>query len=114
MRAVQCLLVLVLLLWQASAGPAVSVLGHDPSSHPPALAAVSELTSRVASKAPRLNMKDARFPIPGPQDIEAIKKVAQILAMLGEQVIPAIIGEPSTGGAACDPVEDAPNDTVTE
>ncbi|XP_061721257.1 uncharacterized protein LOC133528065 isoform X2 [Cydia pomonella] len=113
MRAVQCLLVLVLLLWQASAGPAVSVLGHDPSSHPPALAAVSELTSRVASKGPRLNMKDARFPIPGPQDIEAIKKVAQILAMLGEQVIPAIIGEPSTGGA-CDPVEDAPNDTVTE
>ncbi|KOB69862.1 ABC-type transporter, integral membrane subunit [Operophtera brumata] len=30
--------------------------------------------------------QDPRLPIPTPQDIEAIKKVAQILVMLGEQL----------------------------
>lgn len=31
--------------------------------------------------------RDARLPLPTPQEIDALRKVAQILAMLGEQVL---------------------------
>ncbi|KAI8425472.1 hypothetical protein MSG28_007217 [Choristoneura fumiferana] len=79
---------------QAQRRMSTNELNHDASSHP----SLSELSTRVAPRAPLL--KDSRLPLPGPQDIEAIKKVAQILAMLAEQVIPAIIGEPP---GACAP-----------
>ncbi|XP_037963386.2 uncharacterized protein LOC119691041 [Plutella xylostella] len=73
---------------------------------------LGELGGHVARAA-----RDPRLPLPSAADIEAIKKVAQILAMLGEQVIPAIIGQPA--GAPCDPASavapaaaDPPNDPV--
>lgn len=37
--------------------------------------------------AARARSRDARLPLPTPQEIDAIRKVAQILAMLGEQVL---------------------------
>lgn len=55
---------------------------HDEPPHP--LAAVSELSSRLAAHAQR---EDARLPLPTPQELEAIKKVAQILVTLGAQVL---------------------------
>ncbi|XP_026761138.1 uncharacterized protein LOC113520072 [Galleria mellonella] len=58
------------------------------------LAAVSELTSRLATHTQHLQpLQEPRLPLPTPPDLETIKKVAQILVMLGEQVIPAVIGE---------------------
>ncbi|XP_059050830.1 uncharacterized protein LOC131845755, partial [Achroia grisella] len=81
---------------------------HDGEYHP--LAAVSELTSRLASHSQHLQpVQEARLPLPTPQDLETIKKVAQILVMLGEQVIPAIIGEkPSSNN------NDVSEDSVNE
>ncbi|XP_028167827.1 uncharacterized protein LOC114358144 [Ostrinia furnacalis] len=52
------------------------------------------------------------LPLPTSQKLEAIKKVAQILVMLGEQVIPAIIGDPPSPGNCEGAVEDVPNDIV--
>ncbi|CAG9789041.1 unnamed protein product [Diatraea saccharalis] len=79
---------------------------HGPEPH--TLAVVSELTSRLESRA-----QEARLPIPTPQDIETIKKVAQILIMIGEQVIPTIIGETPSGN--CDsPAADYPSDAINE
>ncbi|XP_028167848.1 uncharacterized protein LOC114358164 isoform X2 [Ostrinia furnacalis] len=75
-----CALLLVLIVENVWSGPAFY---HDPeSSHP--LSAVSGLSSRLAAHAQR---DDARLPLPTPQELEAIKKVAQILVMLGEQVL---------------------------
>lgn len=49
------------------------------------------LLEEVAGGARRVgagaHARDARLPLPTPQDIEALRKVAQILAMLGEQVL---------------------------
>ncbi|XP_028043532.1 uncharacterized protein LOC114252997 [Bombyx mandarina] len=76
-------------------------------------AVVSDLNSRLASHTPRLKAQEPRLPLPSLQELEAIKKVAQILIMLGDQVIPAIIGEPPKhlqppGGV------DVPNDPVND
>ncbi|XP_032521248.2 uncharacterized protein LOC116773006 isoform X1 [Danaus plexippus] len=72
----------------------------------------SELSSRVMSRTSRLQdvreARDARFPLPSPQDLEAIRKAAQILIMIGEQVIPSI-----TGGSPTDVLStEIPNDQV--
>ncbi|KAG6453222.1 uncharacterized protein LOC115445501 [Manduca sexta] len=76
------------------------------------LTVVSDLNSRLVSHSKRLQGQDARLPLPTPQDLEAIKKVAQILVTLGQQVIPAIIGEPQTSTPTM--VIDASNDPVNE
>ncbi|RVE49026.1 hypothetical protein evm_006272 [Chilo suppressalis] len=82
-------------------------LHHVSEAHPLA----SELSSRLAAHA-----QDARLPLPTPQDIEAIKKVAQILVMLGEQVIPLIIGDynPPNNINAPAPAVDVPMDSINE
>lgn len=49
-------------------------------------AVVSDLNSRLASHTPRLQAQEPRLPLPSLQELEAIKKVAQILIMLGDQV----------------------------
>ncbi|KAF9803459.1 hypothetical protein SFRURICE_005263 [Spodoptera frugiperda] len=71
------------------------------------------------------NPADARLPLPSPQDLDAIKKVAQILVTLGQQVlgsrysarvIPGIIGEPVPAPGGCEPAagaDDVPTDPVT-
>ncbi|CAB3236393.1 unnamed protein product [Arctia plantaginis] len=85
---------------------------YQSEGHP--LTLVSELTSRLGSHPARL--QDARLSLPTPQDLEAIKKVAQILIMLGQQVIPAIIGEPQTSPVPGEPIpagENITSDPVT-
>lgn len=62
----------------------------------PRLGVVSGLSQRLASHSaaaaaaaaadPRSG-PETRLPLPSPQELDAIKKVAQILIMLGEQVI---------------------------
>lgn len=52
-------------------------LGHGSDLLPPELSHKSR-----AGQHP-----DARLPLPTPQDLQAIKKVAEILVMLGQQVI---------------------------
>ncbi|CAD0246665.1 unnamed protein product [Spodoptera exigua] len=79
------------------------------------LSLVSELSSRLGAHPARL--QDARLPLPSSQDLEAIKKVAQILVTLGQQVIPGIIGEPVPAPGGCEPAaggggDDVPNDPV--
>lgn len=85
-------------------------LYYEPDARP--LAVVSELGQRLASHSrlqeagesrlslpsrlepvdsilgltSRLESSDSRLGLPTPQEIDAIKKVAQILVMLGEQV----------------------------
>ncbi|XP_060805340.1 uncharacterized protein LOC132902836 [Amyelois transitella] len=77
------------------------------------LAAAADLSSRLAAHTQHVqNIPDPRLPVPTPQDIEAIKKVAQILITLGQQVIPAIVGEPTAPSPMnCDPPEDAVDDS---
>ncbi|KAL4705446.1 hypothetical protein ACJJTC_012833 [Scirpophaga incertulas] len=97
------LLALVLFLGQTWSDP---VLHHDHDSPSHVVSSIKELSTRLASHA---HAVDARLPLPTPQEIDAIKKVAQILVMLGEQIIPAIIGESpasSTSGTPHDPVND--------
>ncbi|XP_035449789.2 uncharacterized protein LOC118275812 [Spodoptera frugiperda] len=102
-----CCVVSALLL-QAGANPAPL----QPEQRP--LSLVSELGSRLGAHPARL--QDARLPLPSPQDLDAIKKVAQILVTLGQQVIPGIIGEPVPAPGGCEPAagaDDVPNDPVT-
>ncbi|XP_045452996.1 uncharacterized protein LOC123662156 [Melitaea cinxia] len=92
---VRCLVALLFVLAEVSTSP-LSLIQSD---HPPLTA---ELSSRMAAHASRLQeSKDPRLPIPTPQDLEAIRKVAQVLVMLGEQVIPALINGagPENGGS---------------
>ncbi|XP_034833845.1 uncharacterized protein [Maniola hyperantus] len=88
------------------------------SDHPPLAA---ELTSRVAARASRLMQDtgaDTRLMVPGLQELAAMKKVAETLIMLGQQVIPSIIGEmPTTDlmGSILGmgtPTTEVPNDAV--
>ncbi|XP_026727409.1 uncharacterized protein LOC113493568 [Trichoplusia ni] len=75
------------------------------------LSLVSELSSRLGARPARL--PEARLPLPSPQELDAIKKVAQILVTLGQQVIPAIIGEPTAAPGVCEPPpDDVPSDPV--
>ncbi|XP_052744128.1 uncharacterized protein LOC112047733 [Bicyclus anynana] len=87
----------------------LSVIQPD---HPPLAA---ELSSRVAARASRLmqDSGDPRLGFPSMQELAAIKKVAETLIMLGQEVIPSIIGEIPIGviGASPSPVE-VPNDPV--
>uniref|UniRef100_A0A2A4K413 Uncharacterized protein n=1 Tax=Heliothis virescens TaxID=7102 RepID=A0A2A4K413_HELVI len=102
---------LAALVVQAWASPA-SLQSLQADSHP--LSLVSDLSSRLGAHPARL--QDARLPLPSPQDLDAIRKVAQILVMLGQQVIPAIIGEPSLPPAPCEPAGgggEVPNDPVS-
>ncbi|CAH4031382.1 unnamed protein product [Pieris brassicae] len=60
---------------------------------------------------------EPRLPLPGPQELEAIKRVAQLLVTIGEQVIPAIIGDnpahrPTSAPAPPHVVTDVPSDPV--
>uniref|UniRef100_A0A2H1VXW2 SFRICE_020429 n=1 Tax=Spodoptera frugiperda TaxID=7108 RepID=A0A2H1VXW2_SPOFR len=129
-----CCVVSALLL-QAGANPAqhmvvvgdahvcmcVCVQPLQPEQRP--LSLVSELGSRLGAHPARL--QDARLPLPSPQDLDAIKKVAQILVTLGQQVlgsrysarvIPGIIGEPVPAPGGCEPAagaDDVPTDPVT-
>ncbi|CAH2046133.1 unnamed protein product, partial [Iphiclides podalirius] len=80
---------------------------YHPTERTP-LAAVNELTSRLSAHPSRL--QEPRLP----PNIETIKKVAQILIMLGEQVIPGVIGEPPPHAAVPSPSEDIPNDPVAD
>ncbi|XP_045777082.1 uncharacterized protein LOC123875347 [Maniola jurtina] len=83
-------LVLILVLVLPTAWSRPLLLQPD---HPPLAA---ELTSRVAARASRLmqdTAADTRLMIPGLQELAAMKKVAETLIMLGQQVIPSIIGE---------------------
>ncbi|XP_053613954.1 uncharacterized protein LOC128677266 [Plodia interpunctella] len=103
MSWVTWVLMLAVLLAVGQADPVPRPAGVLP------LAAASELSARLAAHAQHVPaLPDPRLPIPTPQDIEVIKKVAQILITLGQQVIPSIIGDPSapTLMASCDP-EDA-------
>ncbi|CAH2094209.1 unnamed protein product [Euphydryas editha] len=101
---VRCLVALLFVLTEVLTNP----LSIIPPDHPPLTA---ELSSRVAAHASRLQEpKDPRLPIPTPQDLEAIRKVAQVLVMLGEQVIPALIsGAGSENGSS---TTEIPNDLV--
>ncbi|KAJ8713775.1 hypothetical protein PYW08_007395 [Mythimna loreyi] len=113
-------------LWCLVSGLVVAQTRADPvplqglqsdNSHP--LTLVSDLTSRLGTHPSRLQ-DAARLslpPLPSSQDLEAIKKVAQILVTLGQQVIPAIIGEPVSAGfgepgASGGGDVDTPNDPV--
>ncbi|XP_050354384.1 uncharacterized protein LOC126776127 [Nymphalis io] len=80
------------------------------SDHPPLAA---ELSSRVAAHASRLQepKQDARLPIPTAQDLEAVRKIAQVLIMLGEQIIPALINGTGAGNGGTTATE-IPNDIV--
>ncbi|CAK1553354.1 unnamed protein product [Leptosia nina] len=80
------------------------------------------LSPRIASaghmsrhEALESRQMDSRLPLPLPQELEAIKKVAQVLVMLGEQVIPDIISQVPTAPAytisSPSPAE-VPNDPV--
>ncbi|XP_022818045.1 uncharacterized protein LOC111350639 [Spodoptera litura] len=105
---VWCCVVSALLLGPASANPAPLQSEQRP------LSLVSELSSRLGALPARL--QDARLPLPSSQDLDAIKKVAQILVTLGQQVIPGIIGEPVPAPGSCEPAgggDDVPNDPVT-
>ncbi|KAJ0173868.1 hypothetical protein K1T71_011017 [Dendrolimus kikuchii] len=79
---------------------------------------VSDLNNHLASRSPRLQGQEPRLPLPSlpsAQELEAFKKVAQILITLGEQVIPAIIGEPpflGNGPTQTQPALNVPNDHV--
>ncbi|XP_041969666.1 uncharacterized protein LOC121726386 isoform X2 [Aricia agestis] len=81
-NVVQWSIVTLFILYCPSTSP-LSLLQTD---HSPLAA---ELSSRVASHAPRLQdaKTDARLPLPSPQEIDAIKRVAQMLIMLGGQVL---------------------------
>ncbi|XP_075982986.1 uncharacterized protein LOC142981164 [Anticarsia gemmatalis] len=107
-RTVLCWLIAGLVVGQAWGNP----VAYQPEGLP--LTLVSDLTSRLAAHPSRLT-QDSRLQLPGPPDLETIKKVAQILVMLGQQVIPAIIGEPLASPAPGEPipaVEEIPNDPV--
>ncbi|XP_072929529.1 uncharacterized protein [Epargyreus clarus] len=116
-KRIRCLLLLVAVpsVWS---GP----LSHDIDRGPLAAvsdltSAVSELNTRVANRASWLQQgdRDPRLALPTTQDLETIKKVAQILITLGEQVIPAITGDappsPPPSSYPCPPTE-IPNDPV--
>ncbi|KAM3955880.1 uncharacterized protein ACR2FA_010184 [Aphomia sociella] len=82
------LLALVLVLPVSHGGPVYREGENRP------LAAVTDLSSRLATHSQHLQARqEPRLPLLTPPDLETIKKVAQILIMLGEQVIPAVIGE---------------------
>ncbi|PZC81816.1 hypothetical protein B5X24_HaOG212030 [Helicoverpa armigera] len=107
--AVCCLL--AALVTRATTSP-VPLQPLQADSHP--LGLVSELSSRLGAHPARL--QDARLPLPSPQDLDAIRKVAQILVTLGQQVIPAIIGEPPLPPAPCEAAGgggEVPNDPVS-
>ncbi|KAJ8724196.1 hypothetical protein PYW07_008176 [Mythimna separata] len=111
-----CCLVSGLLLARADPVPLQGLQSDSP--HP--LTLVSDLTSRLGTRPSRLQ-DAARLSLPSlpsAQDLEAIRKVAQILVTLGQQVIPAIIGEPVSSGGGGEPGAsgggdvDTPNDPV--
>ncbi|CAH2258408.1 jg4168 [Pararge aegeria aegeria] len=88
----------------------LSVIQPD---HPPLAA---ELGSRVVARASRLmqDTGDPRLPFPSLQELAAIKKVAETLIMLGQEVIPSIIGEMPMGGMGSTSSSiDVPNDAVS-
>ncbi|XP_026490983.2 uncharacterized protein LOC113397054 [Vanessa tameamea] len=105
-KLIQSMIVLLSVLCIVSAKP-LSILQPD---HPPLAA---ELSSRVAAHTSRLQepKQDARLPIPTAQDLEAVRKIAQVLVMLGQQVIPALIGGTGAGNGGTT-VTEIPNDIV--
>ncbi|CAH0728195.1 unnamed protein product, partial [Brenthis ino] len=108
-KLLQCILLLLPIIPQVWSTP-ISVLQND---HPPLAA---EISSRLSSHAGRLQEPklDSRLPLPTPQDIETIRRIAEVLVTLGQQVIPSIIGpSPGTGGSTTmATVTEIPNDIV--
>lgn len=60
---------------------------HEEGHALPLGALSSRVASRGASAGERGAGGEARLPLPSAQDIDTIRKVAQILVMLGQQVL---------------------------